>query len=108
MDNILEYLKQRYTPVSIIVYGSYADGSNNLNSDFDALVISANHERYHDTSFVDGIQLDVFVYPRSFFSADYNPEDFVQLTDGQIVMDSDGLGASVQQRALSYASTKQN
>mgnify|MGYP002508212092 CR=1 FL=1 len=45
-----------YSPLSIILYGSYANGTNNLNSDFDALVISHHHEEFHDTSFVNGIR----------------------------------------------------
>ena len=36
MDKILNYIHQKYEPLSIIVYGSYEDGSNNENSDFDA------------------------------------------------------------------------
>lgn len=37
---IIEYIKSRYAPLSVIVYGSYADGSNNAGSDFDALVLT--------------------------------------------------------------------
>ena len=38
-DKIIDYLEKTYQPESIIVYGSFADGSANLNSDFDALII---------------------------------------------------------------------
>ena len=67
MHHIIEYIKQKYDPCSIILYGSYADGTNNLNSDFDALVLSYNYDQFHDTSFVNGVQLDLFVYPVSYF-----------------------------------------
>ena len=67
MEQIIEYIKRNYNPISIILYGSYANGTNNLNSDFDSLVISYDHEQFHDTSFVNGIQLDVFVYPVSYY-----------------------------------------
>lgn len=50
LEKIIEYIKQKYNPLSIILYGSYANGTNNLNSDFDALVISYDHEQFHDTS----------------------------------------------------------
>ena len=30
-DKIIDYLKKTYQPESIIVYGSFADGSANLN-----------------------------------------------------------------------------
>lgn len=64
MERVIKYIKDKYNPLCIILYGSYADGTNNLNSDFDALVIAADPEQFHDTSFVDGVPLDVFVYPR--------------------------------------------
>lgn len=108
MNKIIEYIKQNYKPISIIVYGSYADGTNNLNSDFDALVISSGHKEFHDTSFVNGIQLDVFVYPESIFSADYNLDDFVQIMDGQIIMDTENKGALLKKQVLTYITTKQN
>ena len=34
LEQIIEYIKRNYNPISIILYGSYADGTNNLNSDF--------------------------------------------------------------------------
>ena len=52
MDKIIEYIKQKYNPLSIILYGSYSNGTNNLNSDFDSLVISYDHKQFHDTAFV--------------------------------------------------------
>ena len=52
---------------------------NNLNSDFDALVISYDHEQFHDTSFVNDIQLDVFVYPASYFDGEFDCNNFIQI-----------------------------
>ena len=102
MKQIIDYMKQRYNPLSIILYGSYANGTNNLNSDFDALVISDDHEQFHDTSFVDGIQLDVFVYPASYFEGDYDCNDFIQIFDGKIVVDRGGQGKALQAKVQSY------
>ena len=34
VDKIITYLQEKYMPLSIIVYGSYANGTNDLNSDF--------------------------------------------------------------------------
>ena len=70
-DKIIDYLEKTYQPESIIVYGSFADGSANLNSDFDALII-AGKEKLHDSSFVDGVVLDVFAYP---------PDQFLNVLD---------------------------
>ena len=102
LEKIIEYMKQRYNPLSIILYGSYANGTNNLNSDFDALVISDDHEQFHDTSFVDGIQLDVFVYPASYFEGDYDCNDFIQIFDGKVVVDRGGQGKALQAKVQSY------
>ena len=98
MEQIIEYIKQKYSPLCVILYGSYANGTNDLNSDFDAMVISSDHDQYHDTSFVDGIQLDVFVYPASYFQGDYNCEDFVQVFDGRIVTDTNDMGKTLQSK----------
>ena len=102
LEKIIDYIKQRYNPLSIILYGSYANGTNNLNSDFDALVISFDHEQFHDTSFVDGIQLDVFVYPASYFEGDYDCNDFIQIFDGKIIVDHDEQGETLQAKVQSY------
>ena len=106
MEQIIEYIKQTYRPLSIILYGSYANGTNNLNSDFDALIISVDHERFHDTSFVNGVQLDVFVYPSTFFEGDYDCDEFIQIFDGKIIIDSEGKGAAVKERVLSYLQSR--
>ena len=102
LEQIIEYIKRKYNPLSIILYGSYANGTNNLNSDFDSLVISYDHEQFHDTSFVNGIQLDVFVYPASYFDGNYDCNDFVQIFDGKIIVDSDERGKALQTKVQSY------
>lgn len=102
LEQIIEYIKQNYNPLSIILYGSYANGTNNLNSDFDSLVISYDHEQFHDTSFVNGIQLDVFVYPVSYFDGDFDCDDFVQIFDGKIITDNGERGKALQMKVISH------
>lgn len=92
MEQIIKYIQQKYKPLSVILYGSYANGTNDTSSDFDAVVISLDYEQTHDTSFVNGIQLDVFVYPLSYFEKEYECEHFVQIFDGKIIIDSDDIG----------------
>ena len=100
-EKIMDYLKKTYQPDAVIVYGSFADGSANLNSDFDALVI-AGKEKTHDSSVVDGVVLDVFVYPAETFSTDYDPEEFVQVWDGKIVLDEHGIAGQLKAKVLDY------
>lgn len=102
MEKIIEYIKQYYEPLSIIIYGSYSDGSKNEHSDFDALVISKSHKKYHDVSFVDGIQLDVFIYPYTYFDYEINCEEFIQIFDGKIIMDTNEYGKSLKNLVLEY------
>lgn len=100
-EKIVGYLKKTYQPDAVIVYGSFADGSANLNSDFDALII-AGKEKAHDSSIVDGVVPDVFVYPAETFSADYDPEEFVQVLDGKIVLDEHGIAGQLKVKVLDY------
>ena len=102
LEQIIQYLKNKYNPLSIILYGSYANGTNNLNSDFDALVISVDHEPYHDTSVVNNIPLDVFVYPAAYFEKEYDCEAFIQIFDGRIIADSDDIGKNLQAQIQTY------
>ena len=39
MEKIMEYLKSAYHPIGMAVYGSFANRTNHLNSDFDALLV---------------------------------------------------------------------
>ena len=102
MDAIIKYLKDRYEPLSIVVYGSYTDGSRNMNSDFDALVLSNGQETVHDVGYVEGIQLDVFVYPHTYFHDDVDLNEFIQIFDGQIVFDTENRGLVLKQKVLDY------
>lgn len=102
MEEILSYIRRTYNPQSILVYGSYANGTNNLNSDFDVLVISRDHPRFHDTSFVHGVQLDCFVYPAAYFEGDFDCEDFVQIFDGKILLDHENVGKNLQDQLRAY------
>lgn len=102
MQKIIEYIKNRYDPISVIVYGSFADGSNNEHSDFDALVIVKDGEKLHDVSFVNEIQLDVFVYPVSYFKNDFDCGEIIQIFDGKIILDNDGVGQKLKERVNGY------
>lgn len=101
VEKIIRYLKETYQPDAVIIYGSFADGSANEHSDFDALVI-ANHDKKHDASVIDGIILDVFIYPIDTFRSEYDPKEYVQVCDGKIVLDKNGVAGQLQKRVLSY------
>lgn len=49
-----------------------------------------------------GIILDVFVYPTDTFQSEYDPEEFVQIWDGKIILDKNGIADHLQKQVLSY------
>ncbi len=97
MESILNALYAAYAPEALILYGSYADGTNGEGSDFDALVL-ADHMPYHDVSFVEGVQLDVWVYPADHFTSNDALAEVIQIEDGILVHDPHGQGAELQRR----------
>ena len=99
MQKIIDYLVYRYQPETLILYGSYADGSYNANSDLDAVLLADVPEVFHDTSVVEGIQLDVFVHPTD---SQLNPGDFPQLYHSKIVVDRQGRGKALQEAVTEY------
>lgn len=100
-DKIIEYLMDKYHPDAIVTYGSYADGSENANSDFDALVIADSTQK-HDGSVVCGVTLDVFLYSPAEFAKTYEPCDFIQIHDGKIELDKYGTAQKRKDEVLQY------
>ena len=100
-DTIVSALREKYHPLGIAVYGSFADGSNNQNSDFDALLLLPESEAGHDGSELFGTELDVWLYGAAHFDAPYDVEDFLQLWDSVIVEDATGRLSAL--RAEVYA-----
>ncbi len=106
MNEIVEYIKHKYNPVAVIVYGSYSDGSSDSNSDFDALIISKDYRKFHDVSIVNGVQLDVYIYPENYFEADYDYEEFIQIYDGKVVLDNENKGSNLKDKIIDYLENK--
>ncbi len=106
MEKLISYIRQKYAPWGIIVYGSYADGSNGENSDFDALVITNDQPACHDTAVIEGVQLDVFTYPRDYVAGNIDLEEVLQIFDGLVVLDTDGLAERLKQRVVKYLNNR--
>lgn len=103
MQKIVDYLLSRYQPETLIVYGSYADGTNGLESDFDAILLSDHAREGHDASVIDGIQLDVFLYPGN---AHPDPAELPQLYHSKIVLDTSGKGKRLREEAVRCIESK--
>lgn len=103
MKQILRYLTERYHPIGVIVYGSYACGTNDAQSDFDALLILEEGDAFHDTSLVQGVRMDVFGYPRDYLKGLDDMGEIIQIHGGQITLDQTGLAAELLRKAEDYA-----
>lgn len=101
-SEIIEYIVKKYEPHTMIVYGSYADGSNNENSDFDALIITDKQFMFHDGNIVNGIPLDLFIYNTSDFVDKVEYEKYVQIHDGDIVIDKYGIGKELKVKVCEF------
>lgn len=99
-QKIIAYLKENYDPLTIAVYGSYADGTNDSHSDFDCLLIVKSKDRMHDDTVVDGVVLDCFLYSEHEMEQE-NIETFLPLHDAKLVYDT-GMGQAVQSRVRNY------
>ena len=102
MEKILSYIEDTYAPAALFVYGSYADGSNGPDSDFDALALVADGPARHDVSRVGGVQLDLFIHPAADFQGDFPMAEFLRLLDGKLVWDRDGSGKALLEKLAAY------
>ena len=102
MEKIVQYIVEKYDPEGLIVYGSFADGSQNEGSDFDALALTRKAGAGHDGSVVEGVVLDLFLYPPEHFAGDFDPQEAVQCFDGKILVDRRGEALRLQERVREY------
>ena len=100
MEQILEYLKNTYHPISILVYGSFADGTNDETSDFDCMLIVPEKARDHDDAVINGIQLDCFLFTEDELQSEAT-DTFLTAYHSRIVLDN-GIGAELKRRVHDY------
>lgn len=99
-QKIIAYLKKRYNPLTIAVYGSFADGTNDEYSDFDCLLIVKSKDRTHDDTIVDGVVMDCFLYSEQEIGQE-DIETFIPLYDAKLVYDT-GIGQALQSKVRNY------
>ncbi len=83
-----EYLKQKFSCHSIILYGSFVDGSYNNESDIDIICFSDNKDSQNDTSMIEGWQLDAWIYNTVKME---KPEELLRINEGKIILDEKNL-----------------
>ena len=93
MEKIVAYLKEKYRLSSMIVSGDYAEGNIRPDSIFEAIAMGATSPYAHETATVEGVKLDVLVYPREIFYGEISLEEFEAAHEGLVVLDEDGMGS---------------
>ncbi len=93
MEKIINYLKEKYRLSSMIVSGDYAEGNVHPGSIFEAIAMGATSPYAHETETVEGVKLDVLIYPREIFYGEIALDEFEQAHEGLVVLDEDGMGS---------------
>lgn len=100
MEQILTYLQNTYNPLSVLLYGSYADGTNDQTSDLDCMLIVSEKDRNHDDTIVNGIRLDCFIYTEEEVQNE-DIDTFLTAYNSRIVLDNE-IGAELKRRVHAY------
>ena len=102
-EDIIHAIDMEYAPDALIVYGSYADGTEGQDSDFDALAVGPGLPELHDTRVVCGVRLDLFVYPLERFDGEFDAGEIEQILGGRAVIDRSGIGARLLEAVAAHA-----
>ncbi len=98
---IIRYLEDEYDPLSIMVYGSYAAGTEDEYSDFDCLLIVDEKKREHDSSVICGVRLDCHIFT-SFDTYGEDIDPFLTCYDAVIMKDRYGAARTLKERVRRY------
>lgn len=86
--NIKKYLKKKYDCHSIILYGSFANGTYTSESDIDIICFSDNIQAQNDTRIINGWLLDAWIYNTDMMGS---YEELLHINEGKIILDEKKL-----------------
>lgn len=84
LNYIIEYLIEEYSCHSIILYGSFANGSYTDESDIDLICFSDNQKKENDTTAHNDRQLDAWIYNTETMD---DANQFLHIRGGEILLD---------------------
>ena len=100
-SSIIRYLEEKYSPSSILVYGSYADGTEDRYSDFDCMLIVDEKTADVDNAVIGGVSLDCRIFTVfDTYSEDLEP--FLPVYDAVILKDRMGTARALKERVRGY------
>ncbi|MFD3157221.1 nucleotidyltransferase family protein [Haloimpatiens sp. FM7330] len=88
LQNIKNYLKEKYNCHSIILYGSFANGAYTDESDIDIICFGDDIIQENNTTVVDGRQLDAWIYNTNKMT---KYEELLHIKGGKILLDEKDL-----------------
>lgn len=88
IENIRNYLKEQYNCHSIILYGSFANGTYTDESDIDIICFCDNILKKNDTTIINGRQLDAWMYDTNMM---VKQEELLHIHGGKILLDEKDL-----------------
>lgn len=97
----MDYLKEKYSPLAIVTYGSFSCGMNDAFSDYDCMIVVDQKESSHDDTVIDGIQLDCFIFTKDEVLTE-ELDTFLTAYDGNVVLDTDEIAVDLKTRVRKY------
>ena len=94
VENAVAYLSTKYEFDLLILYGSYANGHNNNESDIDIIGFAEITEFVHESPIINDHMLDAWIYPISFIS---DVSKTIHILPCQILIDKSFQGAKLIQ-----------
>lgn len=88
IENIRDYLKEQYNWHSIILYGSFANGTYTDESDIDIICFCDNILKKNDTTIINKRQLDAWMYDTNMMA---KQEELLHIHGGKILLDEKDL-----------------
>ena len=88
----------RWEPEAVLVCGSFADGTQDAASDFDAVVLTDRPAPVRDTGLLLGRRQDVWFLRPADTGEDWDPAEWPQLYHARAVFDPGGLGEALIRR----------
>lgn len=58
----------------------------------------------HDDNVIDNTELDVFIYPTEYFVDEYDISEILQIENGDLLLDKEGIGAKLLREVEAYVS----
>lgn len=97
--DLVEKIKKEYRCKTIILYGSYADGTYIETSDLNIVCFAEVENMITDTSIFGGIQLDLWVYPMDCLNG---YETLGKLYEGRILYEVDNIGSKLLEKIKTH------